>query len=103
MGRHAVIDMLQAHRDGLLDFRAVVVWHLSTNLYPAAPEWMADGAIRAIEFVQRGEDNRAVALMHPTLGLARLQIQGKVWTAPPARLLVDALKLEAFIEPAEEV
>ena len=103
MGIRNALEMHAAHLDGLIDLRSTIVWHLSSNLYPAVPEWMADGAIRAIEFVQKGEENHPVVMVHPENGVAKLQIKGQLWTATPARLLIEVLHLEAFIKPAEEV
>ena len=104
MGASTLDGMLDAVEEGLLTLTAALRWHLRHNLYPPPPEWMAEHAERAINYVRSGQPDHPVYLLAPQgRGFAEMIVGDRSTRHPAARHLVKVLHLDAFTQPAEEV
>jgi len=90
MGRMGLVSMLEVAKA-----EEAMVWHLRSNHYPPVPMSMVNPCLRAVKYGNTGKWDKRVRLPEGVL------YKGKYKTAP-ARDIIEAHYLDAFLEPEED-
>lgn len=94
MGSIRTIEMAVAAHNGVIGRQTALMDHFTTNMYPPVPLVMLDAAESAIDAMVAGESETIIALP-PSISVGR---DGRLISKMTARELVDALRLEVYVE-----